>query len=87
MKWTNKRRVQLQIPASRLIEHCQATLEVNELIFYDWMCFLVHNIMGDYLKRKKKLIFILDFSGSYTLPLTDSQTISSYYERPWVHGH
>ena len=33
MKWTNKRRVQLQIPASRLIEHCQATLEWTDFLW------------------------------------------------------
>ena len=34
---------------------------LNELIFYDRMRFLVHNIMGDYLKRKKKGFFLSIF--------------------------
>ena len=42
-----------------------AKLLLNEMIFYDWMHFLVHNIIGDYLKRKK-FDFFLFFR--YTLP-------------------
>ena len=44
-----------------------AKLPLNELIFYDLMHFLVHNIMVDYLKRKKFDFFFRFFR--YTLPL------------------
>ena len=39
-----------------------AKLPLNEMIFYDWMRFLVHNIMGDYLKWI--FFFFFDFSGT-----------------------
>ena len=65
MKWTNKRRAQLQIPASRLIEHCQATLEWTEFLWLN--AFSSAQYYGGLFETKKKKNF--DFFR-YTLPFT-----------------
>ena len=54
---------------------------LNELVFYDWMHFLVHNIMGDYLKRKKNLIFFFDLIASVDDVLVRSSRINGVYLR------
>ena len=54
---------------------------LNELIFNDWLRFLVHNIMGDYLKRKKKLIFFSIFQVHAPLKGTDYLRFIFFYYR------
>ena len=65
MKWTYKRRAQLYLYPHHVSLNTDKP-PLNELIFYDWMRFLVHNIMRDYLKRKKNDFFFRFFR--YTLP-------------------
>ena len=61
IKWTRSE----QIPASRLIEHCQATLEWTDILWLN--TFSSAHYYGGYLKWKKKKILFIFFR--YTLPL------------------
>ena len=62
MKWTNKRRAQLQIPASRLIEHCQATLEWTDFLWLN--AFSSAQYYRGLFETKKKIDFYFYFSGT-----------------------
>ena len=57
-----------------------AKLPLNELIFYDWMRFLVHNIMGDYLKWKKIFWFFSIFQVHAPLKgIQSSSGVKAYF--------
>ena len=58
MKWTKWS----EIPASRLIEHCQATLEWIDFLWLN--AFSSAHYYGGLFEMKKKNWLFLDFSGT-----------------------
>ena len=69
MKWTYKRRAQLHLPASRLIEHCQTTLEWTDFL---WLNAFSSAQYYEGLLEKKNVWFFFQFFR-YMLPLKDKR--------------